>query len=194
MKLFSKSTLVAAMLGLAMSMASAVEISGVKVDETAKVGGKELVLSGAGLRTKTVFKVYVLGIYLTKKETTTAGVLAAQGPKRAHISVLRELTGEEFGGAFLVGINKNLDKEEKSKFVNQLLRFGELFETLPPLKKGDTVTADWVPGSGTHIYINGKSIIEPLPDPAFFNAILRIWYGDKPAEVALKKSLLGEEG
>jgi len=194
MKLLSKSTLAAAVLGMAMSLAQAVEIAGVKVPETSKVGGKDLVLSGAGLRTKTVFKIYVLGIYLGKKETTTAGVLAAQGPKRAQIHVLRQLTGEEFGGAFLTGINKNLDKEEKSKYVNQLLRFGELFETLPPLKPGDIVTADWVPGTGTLITINGKSIIEPLPDPGFFNAILRIWYGDKPAEVALKAALLGEGG
>lgn len=192
MKLFSKTTLAAAVLGMAMSLAQAVEVSGVKVDDAAKVGGKDLVLSGAGLRTKTIFKIYVLGIYLNKKETTQAGVLAAQGPKRAKIHVLRELTGEEFGGAFLAGINKNLDKEEKSKYVNQLLKFGELFETLPPLKPGDTVMADWVPGTGTIITINGKQIIDPLPDPGFFNAILRIWYGDKPAEVALKHALLGE--
>jgi Chalcone isomerase-like len=192
MKLFSKSALAAAVLGMAMSLAHAVEISGVKVDEATKVGGKDLVLSGAGLRTKTIFKIYVLGIYLNKKETTTAGVLAAPGPKRAKIHVLRELTGEEFGGAFLAGINKNLDKEEKAKYVNQLLKFGELFETLPPLKPGDVVTADWVPASGTVISINGKQIIDPLPDLGFYNAILRIWYGDKPAEVALKHALLGE--
>lgn len=194
MKLFSKSVLAAAVLGMVMSLAQAAEVAGVKVEESAKVGGKDLVLAGAGLRTKTVFKLYVLGIYLGKKETTQAGVLAAQGPKRAKIHVLRTLTGEEFGGAFLAGINKNLDKEEKSKFVNQLLKFGELFETLPPLQPGDTVMADWIPSQGTIITINGKQIIEPLPDPAFFNAILRIWYGDKPAEVALKHALLGEPG
>jgi hypothetical protein len=192
MKLFTKSTLVGAVMGLTMSMAQALEISGVKVEDSTKVAGKELVLSGAGLRTKTVFKVYVLGVYLSKKETSAAGVLSSQGPKRATIHVLRTLTSDEFGSAFLAGINKNLDKEEKSKFVNQLLKLGELFETHPPLQPGDTVTVDWVPGSGTVLAINGKQILAPLPDPAFFNAILRIWYGDKPAEVALKNALLGE--
>ena len=42
--------------------ALALEIKGVKVDETARVGGKALVLNGAGVRTKMVFKVYVAGL------------------------------------------------------------------------------------------------------------------------------------
>jgi hypothetical protein len=195
MKLFSKSALAAAVLGMSMSMAAfGTEVAGIKLEDTVKVAGKELVLSGAGLRTKVVVKVYVLGIYLGKKETTQAGVLAAPGPKRALLTMLRDLSGEDFGNAFLSGINKNLDKDEKTKLVNQLLKFGEVFETIGGLKKGDIVTADWVPGSGTVVHLNGKVVIEPQADPLFYNAILRIWYGDKPAEVALKASLLGEGG
>jgi hypothetical protein len=187
-----QSVLAAATLALALSTGWAAEVAGVKLEDKAQVAGKELVLSGAGLRTKTVFKIYVLGIYLNKKETTPAGVYNAPGPKRAQLTMLRDLSGDEFGSAFLAGINKNLDKEEKAKLVNQLLKLGEVFEKIAGLKKGDVVHADWVPGTGTTITVNGKAVIEPLPDQLFYNAILRIWYGDKPAEVALRAALLGE--
>lgn len=194
MKPTFKSVLAATLLGLAMSTSTlAADVLGTKLDDTVKVAGKELVLSGAGIRMKAVFKVYVLGVYLGKKETTAAGVLAAPGPKRFQLVMLRDLSGEEFGSSFLAGINKNLDKDEKSKLVNQLLKFGEVFEAVGGLKKGDVIMGDWVPGSGTVIHLNGKVIIEPQPDPLFYNAILRIWYGDKPADGALKNALLGIE-
>lgn len=47
--------------------ANALEIKGVKVDEKLQVAGYALVLNGAGLRQKMVFKVYVAGLYLTQK-------------------------------------------------------------------------------------------------------------------------------
>jgi hypothetical protein len=188
--LLGSAALVAA---LASPSAHAVEILGVKLDDTAKVGGKELVLSGHGIRMKAVFKVYVLGVYLTKKETTQAGVLANQGPKRFVLNFQRELSGDEFGASFLAGINKNLDKDEKSKLVNPLLKLGDTFERIGGIKKGDLVLVDWVPGTGTTMTLNGKPIMEPITEPLFNNAVLRIWYGDKPADGALKNALLGIE-
>ena len=171
---------------------AAVDVMGVKIDETAKVAGTNLVLSGAGVRLKVV-KVYVLGVYLGKKETSQAAVLAAPGPKRFLIHCIHELSGEEFGSAFLAGINKNLDKDEKAKLFKPLEKLGEVFEKIPGLKTGDVIIGDWIPGQGTIMTLNGKPVSEPIPEPLFYNAVLRIWYGDKPADIALKKSLLGIE-
>ena len=47
--------------------------------------------------------------------------------------------------------------------------------------------------SGMVMTLNGKSISEPIPDVAFYNAVLRIWLGDKPADDKLKPLLLGEK-
>ncbi|HEX5374083.1 MAG TPA: chalcone isomerase family protein [Aquabacterium sp.] len=182
----------AATLGLALwTPAHALELAGVKVEDSVKVAGKDLVLNGAGIRTKVVFKVYVVSLYMAEKKTTTPEVLAVPGPKRFKLVMLRDLSGEEFGQAFLTGINKNLEKDEKTKFVNQLLKLGETFETIEGLKKGDVVTGDWTPGTGTVIAVNGKPVVSPLPDVLFYNAILRIWLGDAPAEASLKPQLLG---
>ncbi|MFO1338133.1 MAG: chalcone isomerase family protein [Burkholderiaceae bacterium] len=173
--------------------AMAVEVEGVKLDDSAKVAGKDLKLNGAGVRTRAIFKVYVLGLYLTDKKKTTADVLASDGPRRFTIVMLRDVSGEDFGEAFMTGINKNIDKAEKSKLVNQLGKFGEIFTAQGSLKKGDILISDWVPGSGMVMTLNGKSISEPIPDVAFYNAVLRIWLGDKPADDKLKPLLLGEK-
>jgi hypothetical protein len=182
---------VAALALLSAPQAWAADVGGVKIDDAVKVAGKDLRLNGAGLRTRAMFKVYAMGLYLGKKETSAEAVLAAAGPRRFTIVMMREVTGDDFGQAFMSGINANTDKAEKSKIVGQMVKFGEMFVNVAALKKGDTLTVDWVPDKGTVIELNGKSIIEPLPDQAFYNALLKIWLGDKPADTALKPLLLG---
>jgi hypothetical protein len=59
------------------------------------------------------------------------------------------------------------------------------------VKKGDIVTLDWVPGTGTMAQLNGKKIGEVMPDIAFYNAVLRIWLGEMPAQESVKRELLG---
>ncbi|MEO3715476.1 chalcone isomerase family protein [Roseateles flavus] len=189
----SRRTLVAAgLLAAALPWtAQAVEVAGVNVEPTAKVAGKELKLNGAGIRTRVIVKVYVMGLYLTEKQTTPAGVFESQGPRRFSITMLREVTGEDFGQAFMAGITANTDKAERSKFVNQLGAFGEVFVNVGSMKKGDTLTADWVPGTGMVMAVNGKTVGETLPDIGFYNAVLKIWLGEKPVDTSLKPALLG---
>jgi len=173
--------------------AAAVEVEGVKLDDMVKVGGKELALNGAGVRTRVIFKVYVLGLYLQDKKKTPADVLAADGPRRFTLVMLRDVSGADMSEAFVTALNKNSDEAEKSKIVRQTAQFGEMFSKIDTLKKGVVVTGDWLPGAGTVIQLNGKPLAEPLPDMAFYNAILKIWLGDKPADSSLKPALLGEK-
>jgi hypothetical protein len=77
--------------------------------------------------------------------------------------------------------------------VNQVQTFGEMFENTGALKEGDLLTLEYVPGSGTMSKLNGKNMLEkPMPDAIFFNALLRIWVGDKPVQPDLKELLLNK--
>ena len=176
------------------SAAQALEVGGRKFDDTVKVAGQELKVNGAGIRTRIVIKVYALVLYLPEKKDTPAAVLDSPGPRRFSLGLLREVTGEELGQAFLAGITANTDKAERSKFVNQLAQFGEAFVNIPQAKKGDVINVDWVPDTGTVMTFNGKPIGEPLKDIAFYNAVLKIWLGDKPVDSSLKPQLLGAKG
>jgi hypothetical protein len=186
-----KALLAGAFLSFAFSQgASAAEVSGVKFADTAKVAGKELQLNGLGVRYKFLFKVYAAGLYLQEKHSTVEDVLKADGPRRMQLVMMRPVSSDEFGEAFMSGINNNLDTKDKSKIVTQISKFGEMFALLDALKKGDVLDLDWVPGTGTTCYLNGKRIGDITPDVAFYNSILKIWLGDKPADTALKPKLL----
>ena len=178
---------------LAQSAHAITEVAGIKYEDSAKVGNQELKLNGAGVRYKAIFKVYAVGLYFNDKKTTVPDILAAPGSRRIQIVMLRDVSNEEFGRGFMGGVQQNTDRAEKSKLINQLLKLGELFATVPELKKGDMLTTDWIPSVGTVFQLNGKRIAEPLPDVAFYNAILRIWLGEKPIDAKLKHLLLGEK-
>jgi hypothetical protein len=171
--------------------AVAAEISGVKFDDTVKVAGKDLVLNGYGMRTKFVVKVYAAGMYLPEKTSSVPEVLKMTGPRRMSLVMMREISSEDFGEAFMTGLNDNLDKAEKSKIVTQISKFGEMFALLEGLKKGDVLHLDWLPGVGTQCYLNGRKIGEVTPDLAFYNAVTSIWLGPKPVDRSLKPALLG---
>ncbi|MDL2357528.1 MAG: chalcone isomerase family protein [Pseudomonadota bacterium] len=192
-KLSFKALLAGALMAFAMVQgAVAAEISGVKFDDTVKVGGKDLKLNGLGMRTKFIVKVYAAGLYLPEKKNTVADILKIDGPRRMTLVMMREISSDEFGQAFMTGLNNNIDKAEKSKFVTQISKFGEMFGTIEGLKKGDTLHIDWIPGTGTVCELNGKKIGEVLQDVNYFNAVLKIWLGDKPVDSSLKPVLLGE--
>lgn len=183
-------TLALLIVGLIQS-AGAVEVAGISIDETAKVGGKELKLNGAGVRTLLLFKVYVGALYLPEKKSSSADVMASSGPRRMKMVFLREVDSDTLGQAFMDGLNANTDKNEKTKFINQTTQVGNIFATYGKLNKGDVVSVDWIPGSGLQFLINEKKAGEPTPDQAFANALFRNWLGEKPVDASLKQKLLG---
>ena len=180
------------LLALACAMpAQAIEISGVKVEDAVSVAGKELKLNGAGMRAILFVKFYAIGLYLSEKKTTPADAQAVAGPRRISLHIQREINSDEFGQLFIKGMNNNSTKEEKSKVIAQTIKFGEMFASMEPVKKGDVITLDWIPGTGTVAVLNGKKIGETMPDIAFYNAVLRIWLGEMPAQESVKRELLG---
>ena len=71
------SFLVAALLmgALTVARAQTTEVAGVKYENNLQAGNTPLVLNGAGVRYKAIFKVYTAGLYMTKKANTTEAVL-----------------------------------------------------------------------------------------------------------------------
>jgi len=172
---------------------AAADVAGIKFADTVNVGGQDLKLNGAGVRTKIVFKVYAVGFYLQEHKNTVQDVLAVAGPRRIQLVSMRDLTSDEFGQAFMSGLSANTTADERTKFLPQTKAFGEMFGAIPGLKKGDVLLVDWLPGVGTQCTLNGKKIGETVPDVGFYNAIMKIWIGDKPVDSSLKARLLGGE-
>ena len=170
---------------------AATEVAGIKLDDTVTVANQRLVLNGAGIRTRAIFKVYVAALYLPQKKETLKDIAALPGARRVAVVMLREVSSEDLGEAMITGIRKNSTAEETRRFGPQMMKMTDIFAKIPKLKKGESFNLDWVPGSGTVVSVEGKPVADPIPDEAFYNAILKIWLGDDPADSDLKPAMLG---
>ncbi|OWQ83039.1 hypothetical protein CDN99_27455 [Roseateles aquatilis] len=172
-----------------------IELAGVKYDGSAEVAGQKLLLNGAGIRYKAIFKVYTAGLYLNAKATTPEAVLANTGPKRIHIQMLRDIDGEELGKLFTKGMEQNSTREEFGRSINGVLRMADIFVQKKKLKSGESFGVDYIPGTGTVIFVNNAVVPgEPIKEAEFFNILLKIWLGKSPADNGLKTALLGGKG
>jgi hypothetical protein len=81
----------------------AAEIEGVRVPDQVRLddGAAALVLNGAGVRTRLIFKVYVGALYLQQKRVSADAVLADAGARRVALHMLRDLTAEQLFSALL---------------------------------------------------------------------------------------------
>jgi hypothetical protein len=184
---------VASLCVLAASVGAAtVDVAGVKLEDTSSVGNTALQLNGSGVRYKAIFKVYAAGLYLSKRAATPEEVMAAPGPKRMSITMLREIDSSELGKLFSRGIEDNLDKTAFSKIIPGVLRMSQVFSDYKKLQPGDNFMMDYIPGTGTIITVKGKVQGEPFKEPEFYNALLGIWLGKSPADYRLKDALLGK--
>ncbi len=170
---------------------AATEVDGVRVDDEATVAAQKLVLNGAGIRTRLLFKVYVAALYLPQKKDNTKDILALPGAKRVTVTMLREVSSDELGQALVTGIRKNATPEETRRFAPQMASMSDIFARIPKLKKGEFFSVDWIPGSGTVVVVDGKPVADPISDQAFYDTILKIWLGDEPTDSALKTAMLG---
>jgi Chalcone isomerase-like len=168
--------------------ASAVEVGGIRLDEKANVGGQELVLNGAGVRTRVFIKVYVASLWLPAKASALSGVLA-KGPRRVQMNLLRDLSADQLVNALVDGLKDNNSEAELASVKAQVDQMVATMKAFNEVKEKDVVALDFVDGA-TKITLNGQAKTS-IPGDAFNAALMKVWLGDKPVQADLKKAMLG---
>ncbi len=168
--------------------ASAVEVGGVQIAGKASVGGEELVLNGAGVRKRAIFKIYVGSLYVTEKATTAEGVLA-KAPRRIQLNVLRNLSADQLITALVDGLRENSTAAEMQAISVQTGEMAAIMKSFGEAKEGSVVTLDFVAGS-TQIGLDGVPR-GSIDGEAFNRALTNVWLGEHPVQPDLKKAMLG---
>jgi hypothetical protein len=176
------------LVGLLAAVGLAAEVGGVKLDDKVTIGAQELVLNGAGVRTRVVFKVYVASLYLPQKVAELAAVLA-KSPRRIQLNLLRTLSADQLVDALNEGLAENNTAAELAAVKPQVEALATIMKSFKEVKEKDVITLDFVDGA-TRIGLNGESK-GIIGGEAFNQALTRVWLGDKPVQADLKKSLLG---
>ena len=181
-------------LSLLSGAAHALEIEGVKVADKVALGkgGPELVLNGAGVRSKFMtVQVYVGALYLSSKKKSAEDVLADKGPKRVSMHVLIDnYTAKELIASLNDAIAANHIPAEIALIEKRLSGLNRMMGSIGALKRGGVVLIDFVPGTGTRITVNGEEKLTIAGDD-FFPALLRTWVGKKPVDGRLRDAMLG---
>ena len=172
--------------------ASAVEVNGVTVAERVQIGsgGPNLVLNGAGVRTRLVFKIYVAALYLPAKMNSGEEILSNDQPRRLLLHMLRDLTSKVLTASMIEALNETLTPAERAPLESRVQQFNAILETLHDLRRGTRIAIDYVPQFGTIVLIDGNEKGR-IPGADFNQALLRMWIGARPRDVELRSALLG---
>jgi hypothetical protein len=151
--------------------------------------GTEVVLNGAGVRSKFFFKIYVAALYLEQRADSTEAVLATDGARRMAMHFLYdEVSAEQLVEAWNDGFTANGSDEQISTLATEIEAFNALFTTV---RAGDVIMLDYLPGGTTSVWY-GDEMRGEIGGKDFNDLLLSIWLGEKPVTTALKKALLGQ--
>ncbi|MDR3002675.1 MAG: chalcone isomerase family protein [Acidovorax sp.] len=173
-------------------LAHTAETDAAMAGKSVQVAGQHLLLNGAGISTRLMFKIYAVSLYLPDQRRTTEAVLQSNGPRRLVIRLMRDISSQDFEAAVLEKLSKDLAHAD-ARVLEQMEALSQAIARLPAgLRRGDLLTLDWIPGTGTVIEHNQRPVVQPIQDIAFYNALLNIWLGEQPADPRLKTALLGQ--
>ena len=173
---------------LACAPACALEVAGVKLEDKVAVSGKDLVLNGAGVRTRAIFKVYVAALYVASRTSDPAAALAA-APRRIELRLLRTLSSGQLVDALEEGLKENNTQAERDAIKAQIGELAGIMHGLKQVKEGDVIALDFAEGE-TRILVNG-SVKGTIAGEAFNRALFKVWLGEHPVQADLKKAMLG---
>ena len=172
--------------------AASVEVAGIPFQDRIEIGSSNLQLNGAGVRWRTIFKVYAAGLYVSRKTTTLDEVIAAPGAKRIRLVMLRDLEADQISQLFMRGVTRNLPPLESIRLTQTMQKLAEALSAVQRFAPGDVLTIDYDPKTGTSFHAKGQQRGETIPGPAVFDAAMHIWLGSDPADWKLKDLLLGK--
>ena len=107
------------------------------------------------------------------------------------MQMLREAKAEDFKKALGAGMRKNSTEAELANLQDRINAFELAIESIGIVRKGDTITLDYVPGRGTTLAVNGSIKGHSISGADFYDKLLEIFVGDNPVDLRLKKGLLG---
>jgi hypothetical protein len=156
--------------------------------QSVTIENKALVLNGAGIRKKLFIKVYVGSLYLTAKQTAVGKILADPSAKSIVMNFLyKEVSTKKLVDGWNKGFADNSSAKEIKALQKRINQFNSLFTTV---YKGDEIRLDYLPGKGTQVRIN-STLKGSVQGEDFYQALLEIWLGAKPADANLKDAMLG---
>ena len=167
------------------------EVEGFRFDSTLRLHGEDLVLNGVGVRKRFFLPIYVAGLYVPRRSEDAEVLLAQRGPRRMSMRFVREVEADLFMNSLLDGMRRNYGAAQLDSWRVQIDTLSTVIRTMVMARRGDHVSWDYSPLDGARVMQNSLPRVPAVQGEDFYNAVLRVWLGAQPADVELKRGLLG---
>jgi hypothetical protein len=170
---------------------AAVEIAGVDMPDTLRVGEETLLLNGAGIRTKIMMNMYVAGLYLVKKNHDAESIISADEPMAIRLQIVSKLiSSSKMVSATEEGFERSTGGNT-APIQHEIDSFIKVFKN--GIQKNDVYDLVYIPGKGVEASKNGK-LVATIPGIDFKKAMFGIWLCKNPSHncPALKDGMLGQ--
>ncbi|MFW2374132.1 MAG: chalcone isomerase family protein [Gammaproteobacteria bacterium] len=148
----------------------------------------QLTLNGAGIRKKYFIDIYIAALYLETPTKDLNKILYSNNRIRISLFFLYDtVSAEKLREGWLDGF---IDNNAPYHLATMQTRLNRSLGLLQTMHSGDRLYLDYIPDQGTFLSINDASK-GFIPGRDFFQAILKIWLGEKPAYPSLKEAMLG---
>lgn len=168
----------------------ALTIKDVDVKETMQLDNQELVLNGAGVRTKMFVDGYIAALYLTEKSQNAEAIIAAEKPMAVRLIITSNLISpkrmsDSTRDGFISSTGGNIAPIAKE--VEELI---SAFKD--SVEKGDVFDLVYQPETGVTVYRNGekKTSVQGLE---FKKAMFGIWISKGTIQKDLRTKMLGSK-
>lgn len=173
--------------------AGAIEVGGAQLQPSASVGGQTLILNGAGVREKFVFKAYAIGLYLSRHADSLDAIRSLDGPSRIELVTLRDLTADQLRDALNEFILRNHDAGELATLKSRLDALDNIMKGIGKAPENTRIQLDYIPDKGTRVIVNGQVAGADIPGADFRLALLKVWLGRDVPQESLRRALLGKK-
>jgi hypothetical protein len=155
--------------------ALALTVKGIPYPDGITVEGKALKLIGAGVREKWFMDVYVLAAYSESGSCKAEELVSADEPKYLRLDMLRDVSAERMGATIGNSFEEHMPKDASDELKAQRQTFQAYFKD--ECKKGTGLEFLYLPGVGTSLKQNGKSLGPTITGKAFADVLWDIYFG-----------------
>jgi len=169
--------------------ADARRVAGVDVPENLESDGADLILNGAGIRTRVFLDVYVGGLYLKRRSADAAAIMDADEPMAIGLWIVTGLISND-------RMQKSIEEGFQKSTRGNTAPIREKIDALigvyaEEIDDGDSFELLYLPGQGLIVYKNGIQTATIECGLAFKRALFGIWISDRPVQTSLKRGMLG---
>ncbi len=165
------------------------KIAGIEIPSKVNFNETNLILNGAGVRTKLMMDMYVGSLYLKTKNNNGILVMNDDETMAIKLHIVSSLiTTKKMVDAVDEGFKKSTQGKQ-AELKAEIDKFKAVFS--PEIKENDVYDFVYTPDKGTVVYKNLKPAAT-IKGLAFKKALFGIWLCSEPADSDLKAAMLGK--